>query len=151
MTPGPVGATLKPRYRIMTQDLVAYSNPRSSQTAQSFGSFLCRIPPAPSHTIICPQPLRRAALRCRKSEMLLTLKGIGFTGCEKTHSWQQEASGHDFTAYGRIRSESQEASGHDFSRAVNATKKCRALAPEGCFSGFSLTSTAHPSGGHRTL
>jgi hypothetical protein len=29
-------------------------------------------------------------------------------------------------------------------------KSVRALAPEGCFSGFSLTSTARPLGGHRT-
>jgi len=40
------------------------------------------------------------------------LKGHGFTGCGKTHSQRQEASG------------------HDFSRAVSRLKSMRALAPD---------------------
>jgi nicotinate-nucleotide adenylyltransferase len=42
--------------------------------------------------------------------------------------------GEGFTAYGNTHLESQEASGHDFSRAVNAAKLRRALAPEVRFS-----------------
>jgi hypothetical protein len=46
---------------------------------------------------------------------------------------QREVSGHNFTACGKIHLELREASGHDFSRAVNALKISRALAPEGSF------------------
>jgi hypothetical protein len=61
----------------------------------------------------------------------LEASGHVFTACEKMQIVELEASGHVFTACEKMQIVELEASGHDFSRAVNAAKFARALAPEG--------------------
>jgi len=69
----------------------------------------------------------------------LTIEAVPATDNLSAEKFDQDErrdteGGGGVTAFGNIHSESQEASGHDFSRAVSATKRMRALAPEVRFS-----------------
>ena len=55
-------------------------------------------------------------------------------GWEATTADSRFVTGHDFRGCGKTRAATSLVTGHDFSRAANAAKSERALAPEGCFS-----------------
>src|SRR6266567_9288658 len=84
-----------------------------------------------AHLVTWPRlhrlPTSEAAEKFIESRSLVT--GHDFRGCGKTSSVLRFVTGHDFTGCGKTHPVSRFVTGHDFSRAANAAKSMRALAP----------------------